>query len=343
MNIAVLYKELENKVVQCFLCNHYCEINSGSTGKCAVRKNIDGKLFSLSYGKASGIAIDPIEKKPFYNFYPNSKVLSFGTPGCNFTCKNCQNHNLSQLVKEFGEEALQIQSTPIETILNFAKKSKVDAIAYTYSEPIIFYEYAKDIILRTKEDIATSHLKHLFISNGYMSSEAVEDILNNKLLDAINIDLKFITNTIYKKITDGSLRPVLKNIKKFYEAGVHIEIVNLLIPSLNDDDISIRKLIDSLLRISDEIPIHFSRFYPAFKMKKDSVTSEERMLYAYNTAKTMGIKYPYIGNMLTQSYQNTYCPKCNNLLIARNNNQFIESLIVRNTCIYCGYNLYLKQ
>jgi pyruvate formate lyase activating enzyme len=343
MRKAELYIELENQKIKCNLCNHYCILADGETGKCSVRRNIDGTLFTLSYGKASGLAIDPIEKKPFYHFYPKSRVLSFGTPGCNFTCKNCQNFHLSQVVKDLGDSALEIQDTPIETIVKFAKKAKVDAVAYTYSEPTIFFEYAKDVITAFKQDNEAKNMKHIFISNGFMSQEAINDILENNLLDAINIDLKFINNALYKKITDGSLRPVLKSIKAFFESKVHVELINLIIPGLNDDSSSIRKLIDNVLGISDEIPIHFSRFYPAYKLKKESMTSEEVMISAYELAKSEGIKYPYLGNIHVPNTQNTYCPKCNNLLITRSNNNFSESLIVRNKCIYCGHKLYLKQ
>ncbi|MCL5991059.1 MAG: radical SAM protein, partial [Bacteroidetes bacterium] len=230
---ALLYDRLddEKNSVICRLCSHYCEIKDGNIGICLLRKNIGGELFTMTWGRTEGLAIDPIEKKPFYHFKPSSKVLSFGTPGCNFRCMNCQNWQLSQSVRYYSDKALANKVFLPEHVAEYASIHKVDGISYTYSEPTIFFEYARDTILECRKNKQTESLFHVFVSNGYFTKEAVELMDRENLLSALNIDLKFMDEHKYKKIAGGTLEPVLDSIKRIYDLRdkIHLEIINLVI------------------------------------------------------------------------------------------------------------------
>jgi len=315
---AILYEKQEEKIVRCLLCSHYCEIKPGEVGTCLLRKNIDRELFTYSYGASTGFAIDPIEKKPFYHFKPVTKVLSFGTPGCNFKCLNCQNWQMSH-AKRNSLENLQMDYPP-SVIADLAIEHNVDGIAYTYSEPTIFFEYARDTILEYRKKFSGKELFHLFISNGFMSKETVDLIRKEKLIDAINIDLKFMDEKKYRKICNSSLQPVLDNILRFNELSdfIHTEIINLVIPGENDTDEDFIKLSDFISSVNNEIPLHFSRFHPANKLMDKPATEISTLLKAKKTAENAGLKYVYIGNTNLPDVENTYCPDCKKLLIERN-------------------------
>lgn len=315
---ALLYERLaDTNDVICKLCAHYCKIRSGSGGICRVRFNQDGKLYTYTWGRAESVAIDPIEKKPFYHFKPKTRVLSFGTPGCNFKCANCQNSYLSQSIKFKPEKLLNTRILHPTEITQIAKVYNVDGISYTYSEPTIFFEYARDIILDARKNPETSHLFHVFVSNGYFSKEMLDLVIQEKLLQAINIDLKFFNDKKYLKITGGHLRPVLENIERVFSAGIHIEVINLVIPGENDDDESFEQISKFLASISTYVPLHFSRFYPSYKMTSHPPTSLEKLVRAKEIAKSFGMKYVYIGNTDLPNAENTYCPFCNFLLVER--------------------------
>ncbi len=315
---ALLYETLpETDEVICRLCAHYCKIRPGSGGICRIRFNRDGKLYSYTWGRAESVAIDPIEKKPFYHFKPKTNVLSFGTPGCNFKCVNCQNSYLSQSIKFKPQELLVAKILhPIE-IVQIAKIYNVDGISYTYSEPTIFFEYARDIINESRRNPETSHLFHIFVSNGYFSKEMLKVVVEENLLQAINIDLKFFNDKKYLKITGGHLKPVLESIERVFDAGIHIEVINLVIPGENDNDESFEQISKFLASISTRIPLHFSRFYPSYKMIDRPSTSLEKLLRAKQIAESNGMQYVYIGNTDLPEAENTYCPFCNFLLVER--------------------------
>jgi len=314
---ASLYDKLSNSVVQCKLCNHYCEIKDGFGGICRVRFNKGGVLYSYTYGKVDGVAIDPIEKKPFYHFKPKTRVLSFGTPGCNFKCANCQNSYLSQSIKLKPENLLLSSVIPPEQIVKIAEEYNVDGISYTYSEPTIFFEYAREIINQARKNEKTKHLFHIFVSNGYFSKEMLKIVEAERLLDAINIDLKFFEDQKYLKITGGHLKPVLDNIEKVYSLGIHLEVINLVIPGENDTDSSFENISKFIASISKDIPLHFSRFYPQYKMLNKPPTPYSTLIRARDIAKSCGLNYVYIGNTDIPDAENTYCPKCNFLVIER--------------------------
>lgn len=318
---AVLFDRLEkeNNTVVCKLCAHYCEIKDGNIGICLLRKNINGQLFTMTWGKTEGLAVDPIEKKPFYHFKPSSKVLSFGTPGCNFRCMNCQNWQLSQAVKYYSDISLPTKLFLPENIAEYAAIQKVDGISYTYSEPTIFFEYARDTIIECRKNKQTESLFHVFVSNGYFTKEVVEIIKKENLLSAINIDLKFMDNQKYKKISGGSLEPVLDSIKRIYDLRdkIHLEIINLVIPGENDSDEDIENLCDFIVSVSTSIPLHFSRFYPHYKLNNKPSTNLNTLINAKEIAHKKGIKYIYIGNTNIPGAEDTICPNCKELLVAR--------------------------
>ncbi len=260
---ALFFNQLSDGKVLCTLCNHFCLIEEGKTGKCRVRLNQKGKLYSLNYGKGVSFAMDPIEKKPFFHFKPGTHVLSFGTPGCNFQCLNCQNWDLRQAMKEI-KNPLEISPTYPEQIAEMAINNQADGIAYTYSEPTIFFEYAYDCIRETRK--RNKNLFHVFVSNGYFSKQLLDFIYNEKLLQAIRIDLKFIDEKKYMEVTGGRLKPVLENIRNVYQKGIHIEVINLIIPTLNDTEEDIKKTVEAVKSVSPDIPLHFSAFHPDYKL-----------------------------------------------------------------------------
>ncbi|MEM0465485.1 MAG: AmmeMemoRadiSam system radical SAM enzyme [Candidatus Pacearchaeota archaeon] len=286
---CILYKKQrkENKV-KCLACSHYCVISNGKTGICGVRKNLDGNLFLLVYGKVAAMHIDPIEKKPLYHFLPGSYTYSIGTLGCNFKCEFCQNFDISQAHKKsiisFG-----VEISP-EQIVKNALKTECKSVAYTYNEPIIFSEFVHDCaeIAHSKE------LKNVIVTNGYWSKESFEYLKD--LIDAANIDLKG-DDYFYKKYCGGNLEPVLETIKRCYNYGIHVEITTLIIDGLNDDDIVLKKIAMFIANLDKKIPWHISRFFPHYKMKDKRITSISSLNKAYYIGKKAGLINVYLGNI----------------------------------------------
>lgn len=310
------YKNLPN-VVRCKLCSHYCIIKENETGKCNTRLNKAGTLYAINWGMADGTAIDPIEKKPFFHFKPKTKTLSFGAYGCNFKCMNCQNWTLSQAYKySLHTDFLRPHLTP-EKIVDTAINTNSDGISYTYSEPTIFFEYAYDTIMLAKK--LKPELYHVFVSNGYFSAELIDFIENEHLLDAINIDLKFINEKQYQQICGASVKPLLKNIERIFRIipKIHIEIINLVIPDENDSAKDIKALCEFIYSLSPDIPLHFNRFYPAYMMHDKKATPINTLLKAKQIANEIGIKYVYIGNVANEGIQDTFCPNCGFLAVER--------------------------
>lgn len=309
---------IDKEVLRCTLCNHYCVIPNGGLGKCRVRQNINGDLISLNWAKVCSICIDPIEKKPLYHYYPGAKVLSFACLGCNFTCLNCQNSHISN---EWTQEELTANSSeriilPNE-IIRHAVANNVLGIAYTYSEPTVYWDYIADVIAESR--INAPKLKHILVTNGYFSDEVLDDIISNKMIDAMNIDLKFIDEANYRKIAGAKLQPILNNIKRIVsESDIHLEITNLLIPGLNDSDEAISKLCERIKSISADIPIHFSAFFPTYKMRNSEQTPIFSLINAKYIAESIGIQHVYIGNSAADGVSDTLCGQCGGILIKRN-------------------------
>lgn len=326
MKQALWWKKHENSTVQCFLCPRKCIIEDNKTGFCGVRQNKKGKLYSLVYGKATGLQIDPIEKKPLYHFLPGSAAFSIGTVGCNLVCQHCQNWATSQ-AKPGEWKAYEI--TPEEAVQK-AKEEHCETIAYTYNEPTIFGEYVKD----TAKLAHKKGIKNVLVTNGFTGEEARLDFC--KYIDAANVDLKAFDNEFYKKYSGAWLEPVLESLKTYKKKGVWLEITNLIIPTLNDDMEKIKEMILWIREnLGRDVPLHFSAFYPSYKLQDLPATSAATLIEARRTAKEMGINNVYIGNVVTTEEENTYCPKCKELVVERMNFTILQNKIKNSKCP-CG-------
>jgi len=327
MKEAMFWKPLEGTVVQCLLCPRECRIADGEKGNCRVRKNIGGILYSLNYGLIVSTAIDPIEKKPLFHFFPGSDILSIATVGCNFHCKFCQNWDISQPDAIIGEEM-----TP-QDVVDIAIDRGIKLIAYTYTEPTIFFEFAYD----TAKLAHKRGIKNVFVTNGYISQEPLKKIA--PYLDAANIDLKSMKDTFYQKLCGvKSVGPVLEMIKLMHKLKIHIEITNLLIPGRNTSEAQIAELCRWVADLDKRIPLHFSRYFPVYKMTVGP-TPVKVLEAAYDTGKKEGIEYVYLGNVQAGK-ENTYCPSCNALIIERDAGKRLKQNLNKGKCTKCGYNIY---
>ena len=327
MQEAMFY-EKEKNYLKCTLCPHYCHVLPGESGACAVRKNIDGKLYTLVYGKAIACHVDPIEKKPLFHFKPGSNIYSFATAGCNFKCEFCQNWEISQISKGESGEIIGENKSP-EQIVKDALINGCNSIAMTYVEPTIFYEYALDTCKEAKKhDLYT-----VFVSNGYINNKPIDKI--KPYLDAINIDLKSFNPEFYRKVCGGRLEPVLDSIKYYHKKGVWVEVTTLVIPGENDSDTELKKIAEFIASVDNNIPWHVSRFHPDYKMTDKSFTPAKTLHKAYDIGKKAGLNFIYVGNVLGDKYEHTYCPKCDKLLIKRWGFKILENHIEKNKCRYC--------
>jgi pyruvate formate lyase activating enzyme len=326
MKEAMFYEKLENNKVKCNLCYHRCIIPEGKKGVCEVRENRNGKLYTLVYGKLASSHIDPIEKKPLFHFYPGSTAYSIATMGCNFHCLHCQNWEISQVTKEIIGEDI----SP-ENVVENALDNNCQSIAYTYTEPTIFYEYAYDIAKIAHK----KGLKNLFISNGYICEEALKEI--SPYLDAANIDLKAMNDGFYKKVCGARLQPVLDNIKLHHELGIWVEVTTLLIPGYNDSSNELQSIADFIIEIDACIPWHVTAFYPTYKLNSVSSTPVETLRKAAAIGKSAGLEYVYQGNI--DQGENTYCPNCGKLLIQRKMFNTTLNNIENERCPFCGKHI----
>jgi pyruvate formate lyase activating enzyme len=324
---GLFYERLENKTVQCHLCPRSCVIPAGRRGFCGVRENQGGTLYALSYGKLVAVHIDPIEKKPLFHFLPGSGVFSIATAGCNLRCKFCQNWDISQKTPE------DVQYTFIEPadLIKQVKASGSGIIAYTYTEPVIFYEY----MLETAKLARAEGIKNVIHSSGYVNEEPLRQLA--RYLDGANIDLKGFCDDYYVKMSEGTLDPVLKSLKVLKSEGVHLEITNLLVPGYNDDDENIRKM---CLWIKENLgastPLHFSRFWPLYKLTALNPTPVTTLERARRIATDSGLHYVYIGNLAGNEAENTYCAKCKKVLIRRIGYTILENNVKEGKCGFCG-------
>lgn len=318
---CMYYEQKENNMVECNLCPHNCTIRNGNLGICRVRKNVNGILKSLNYGSISSYAYDPIEKKPLYHFYPGSSILSIGSFGCNLACEFCQNWQIAH------EEALTMKMDDEDLILLGRSKSSV-GIAYTYNEPSIFYEYVYHVAKLAKGQ----GLKNVLVTNGYINVEPLIQLL--PYIDAMNIDLKSFTEDYYRRICKGKLEPV-KNTIEIAAKATHIEITTLIIEGENSSEDEIEQLAQWIGGIDKSIPLHLSKYFPAYKMKSPE-TSYDILLKAKTVARKY-LDYVYIGNVWGID-NNTYCPDCSNLLISRYNTGEVVG-IKNGKCKKCGKSI----
>jgi len=327
MKEAYLYKKLNDMKVRCDLCNHRCVIEDGEKGKCCVRENINGKLYSLVYRKLISENIDPIEKKPLFHFLPGSNSLSVATVGCNFKCFFCQNHQISQAPCESGE--INGRDTAPEEIIEHALKYNCSSISYTYTEPTIFFEYVYDIAR-----LASSHnLKNIFVSNGFMTGESLDMV--ELFLDAANIDLKSFSDKTYKEKIGGRLKPVLDNIIIMKEKDIWVEVTTLIIPGINSSVQELKSIANFLVDIDKSMPWHISAYYPQYKSDLPA-TGTGLIEGAIEIGKKAGLKYVYGGNIRDSRYENTICGKCGEIIIERSGFTIINNHMKNEKCSQCG-------
>ncbi|MBD3238493.1 MAG: AmmeMemoRadiSam system radical SAM enzyme [Candidatus Moranbacteria bacterium] len=313
---SINYKKRDNQLVQCNTCSHFCEIQPGNVGVCAVRKNIQGKLELLVYGQAAAANIDPVEKKPLFHFYPGSQTFSVGTLGCNFRCDNCQNYEISQIDKLKLEQSLQNYGIAIsaQEIVDRALNGNCKSIAYTYNEPTIFLEYALDIMKLARK----KGLKNIWVSNGFMSNSTLEMIA--PYLDAINIDLKSFDQDFYQKYCGADLPIVKQNCQQIINYNIWLELTTLIIPDYTDDYKMLGKLTNFIKnRLGEQVPWHISAFSPeiSWKMRDGKPTSLELLYNIYKIGKKAGLKYVYAGNVVDEGLDDTVCDHCKAKVIKR--------------------------
>jgi len=327
---AVLYQPLDDKKVQCSLCNWRCLISDGSLGHCCVRKNVDGKLYSLNYYAICAANPDPIEKKPLFHFQPGSKSFSIAAPGCNFQCVFCQNWHISQIAKDEGQ--IEGQALEPARIVEFALKTDCKSVAYTYTEPTIFMELAADCGKIAKQ----KGLANVFVSNGFMTKEAIDFACD--WLDGINVDLKSFSEDYYKNLCKAKLKPVLDTIDYIANhTKIWMEVTTLVVPGQNDSDEELKQIAEFLVNTCGaDMPWHISRFWPQYKYSDSQPTPLSTLQRAEIIAKAAGLRYIYIGNLRTIKGENTYCPKCQQLLIEREGFYVTKNKIKNNCCPDCN-------
>jgi len=327
---AVLWDKLDDKKVRCKLCNWRCAIGDGKLGKCRVRKNIDGVLYSLNYDKICSANPDPIEKKPLFHFQPGSRSFSIATMGCNFQCQFCQNWQISQAVLEDGQ--VEGQAISPERIVDSAIRTGCKSIAYTYTEPTIFMELCNDCGRLAK----TKGLANVFVSNGYMTREAIN--FAKDWLDGINVDLKAFSEDYYKRLCKAHLQPVLDTISYIAkETNIWIEITTLLLPGENDSDDELKRLADFLVAgAGADVPWHISRFIPQYKYLDSVPTPISSLERAERIGKQAGLHYVYPGNVPGSKSESTFCYKCGSVLIERTGYRVGANNIKDSCCPDCG-------
>lgn len=305
---ALFWKPLQNNTVQCLLCPHHCIIPPDKQGICGVRKNEQGRLYSLIYQACSSVAADPIEKKPLYHFFPGSRVLSLGSVGCTFRCDHCQNYHISMA----RPDEVTLQDVPSETLPEMVRAHGCSGVAWTYNEPTIWHEYT----LEAARIIKKAGLYTVYVTNGYIEEEPLKEIA--LYLDALNIDVKAFHEAFYKKICRASLAPVVQTCERARALGMHLELTYLVIPGLNDEDAEIAEFCGWVReRLGSDTPVHFSRFHPDYKMKDVQSTPTSSLFRCHRLAKEAGLQFVYLGNIAHGEYDNTYCPSCNALLVER--------------------------
>ncbi len=329
---AFLYEKEAGRLVRCALCAHRCRIEDGARGICGVRENRAGILCSLVYGRVIAENVDPIEKKPLFHFLPGSRSFSIATVGCNFSCAFCQNHDISQLPRDENRIAGR-ERTPVQ-IAEAARQSGCGSISYTYTEPTIYFEFAWDTAGIARE----KGLKNIFITNGYMTAEALE--LLGPRLDAANVDLKSFRDDFYKKQCGARLQPVLDSLKKMKELGVWVEVTTLLIPGLNDAEEELRDLAGFIFSLGAETPWHISRFHPRYRMTGTTATPAASIHRAAEIGKSAGLMYVYSGNLPGDAGENTFCARCGHLLVGRHGFAIERLDLEGSACPRCGAPLH---
>ncbi len=327
MKEAFLYEKLGANLVHCYLCSHHCRIKDQDFGFCGARENVGGTLYTHAYGNVVTAHVDPIEKKPLYHFLPGSNSFSIATLGCNFRCGFCQNWEISQQTFKAGSNLKEEEFSP-QDIVTEALSNGCSSIAYTYTEPTIFFEYA----FETAKIAQEKGLRNIFVTNGYMTEECITMV--KPYLDAANVDIKFFKDSSYKKNCAGSLQPVLDSVKLMKELGIWVEITTLIIPGENDSSEELSSIARFIAGIDKGMPWHISRFHPDYKFNKHAVTPEGTLKEAYSIGVEAGLDFVYAGNVDVWG-NDTICPACKKTLIRREYFNILEYNIKENKCIYC--------
>lgn len=322
MKWALFYERLDEQKVRCLLCPRNCVIVSGKVGFCRARKNIGGTLYAMNFGQAaSNPVLDPIEKKPLYHFYPGASILSLGPNSCNLACRNCQNWTISQM----DVETVSISS---EELVDFAKENQSLGVAYTYTEPFTWFEF----ILETAPLVRSAGMKNVLVTNGYVEEEPLKQLL--PFIDAINIDIKSMNENFYEDVCQARLGPVLRTTELASKTS-HVEITNLVIPTLNDKKDDFEKLTNWIFeRLGPDVPLHLSRYFPNYKMRIPP-TDISTLKLAMETARKK-LNYVYIGNVADVSANTTFCPKCHSELIQRRGYLIKKIGLKEGRCAKCG-------
>jgi pyruvate formate lyase activating enzyme len=321
------YHQGEDGALVCSLCNHRCTIREGKHGICGVRENQNGVLYALTYGKVSSEAVDPIEKKPLYHFLPGTLSYSIGSVGCNFRCEHCQNWQISRA----DITGVALRDISPEEGVRRAQARSCASISWTYNEPTIWHEYALDMgRLAKQQGLAT-----VYVTNGYITAEALREIA--PVLDAFRVDIKAFTEEFYKKVCGAKLQPVLDSTVLARELGMHIEVVNLVIPGMNDSPEETGALIRWVFEnLGPDTPVHFTRFHPDYRMTHLEATPVATLERIYQQAKENGLHYPYVGNVHMHRFESTYCPACGALLIERRGFSAQKRNLAGRSCTSCG-------
>lgn len=328
----MFYRSGKGNEVICGLCNHHCHIKEGKRGICRVRENRGGVLYSLVYGRLIAEHIDPIEKKPLFNFLPGSKAFSISTVGCNFQCLHCQNYDISQY-PHFHNGEIAGAERSAEAVIDEAIRVGCASVCYTYVEPTIFYEFAYDCsVLAHKRQ-----LKNVFVSNGYMTTEVSRHFA--PVLDGINIDIKAFTDNFYRKVCKARLQPVLDNVQLMHDLGVWVEVTTLIIPGLNDSTEELRGIAKFIHSVSPTIPWHVTAFYPTYKMTDRDRTPAATLRKAREIGLAEGLHYVYEGNIPGEEGENTYCPGCGAELIGRFGYIIQQKNLTDGRCSKCGQQI----
>lgn len=324
---AKYYKKLEGGGIECGICPRHCRVTDLERGYCGTRENRADTYYTLIYGLPCALNIDPIEKKPLYHYYPGTKALSLATAGCNVNCKFCQNWEISQ---SRPEQTDNLDISP-KAMIDIAEKRKVPHIAYTYSEPVIFYEYMSDIARLGHE----KGVKSVMITGGYIEKEPLAELMPH--LDAIKVDLKSIREDYYRDIVGGELKPVLDALIQIREAGMWLELVYLVVPTLNDTEAEFTELAGWIKTyLGPDVPLHFSRFYPQYLLKNLPLTPTKTLEKAHEICRAEGLNYVYLGNLPGHRAESTYCPGCGQVLIERRGYRIDRYNLDGNRCKNCN-------
>jgi pyruvate formate lyase activating enzyme len=317
--------------VQCKLCPKACVIEPGQSGECRIRVNVDGKLLAVTYGHPCAVHVDPVEKKPLFHFLPGTDILSIATVGCNLHCKNCQNWEISQA----NPEETPAAELPPQQVATLAVRYDCQSVAYTYTEPLVFYEYTLDSCRCARK----LGLRNVLVTAGYINEEPMRRL--GEFVDAANIDLKALSDPFYRDICRATLKPVLNTLVVCKSMGILVEVTNLLIPTLNDSDEMLRDLCRWVVQnLGRETPLHFSRFFPQFQMKNLPPTPAQTLDRAKQIAEGEGLHHVYIGNITRPGGEDTFCPRCRQRLVSRQRYHVWENRIESGKCPDCGTEVY---